>query len=317
MEKRVIIKISKINGGILMKKIFSLVFISILGLSLTACGQKPNNIEFDQTKLIDVVSREAGSGTRGAFEELIDFNVDHDKDGMVDSPMLSSAQIKDGNGNVATYILDNIYSLGYVSFVTLSENPNLKGLKIGGVEPTIENVINQTYELARPLNMVYHQQNLTVAEVGFVTFLASKEGLTQLEQAGAIVDKTNALNFNKNSCSAGTLVLGGSTSVEDAAKKAADEYKAVCATVNQAITWSYDATGSSTGISNGNSGAYHIGYASRELKVSEKELGMTEVVIAMDGIAVVVNKVNPINVMTMTDIQSLYTQSKKWEDFIK
>ncbi|QVK17839.1 substrate-binding domain-containing protein [Mycoplasmatota bacterium] len=300
-----------------MKKFMILIVISIIGLTVTACGQKANHITFDNSKMIDVVSREAGSGTRGAFEELVDFNIDKDKDGNIEFPMVSSAQIKDGNGNVATYVLDNKYSIGYVSFVTLSENPNLKGIRIGDVEPTVANVLNQTYQLARPFNMVYHSENLTSAETGFITFLASKEGLTQLEQAGAIVDKSNASSFNKDSCSAGTLVLGGSTSVEDAVKKAAGEYKAICTTVNQAITWSYDATGSSTGISNGNSGAYHIGYASRELKASEMELGMTEKAVAMDGIAIVVNKENPLDDLSMTDIQSIYTQSKKWEDFIK
>lgn len=299
-----------------MKKFLMLVAITFVGIVLTGCGNKTQQT-FDKTKEINVVSREAGSGTRGAFEELVDFNIDHDKDGTVDVPMVTNAEIKDGNGNVATYVLDNTYAIGYISFVTLHENPNLKGVKVGNVEPTVENVINQSYELARPFNMIYHASNLTPAEVGFVAFLTSTEGLTQLEQAGAIVDKTGSSSFNADSCAAGTLVLGGSTSVEDAAKKAADEYKAVCAAANVAITWSYDATGSSTGVTNANSGAYHIGYASRELKQSEKDLGMTETAIAMDGIAIVVNKDNPLVNLTMTDIKTIYTQEKKWEDFIK
>ena len=64
---------------------------------------------------IDVVSREAGSGTRSAFEEIIGFN------GEDQDPLTANATIKDGNGVVATYVDGNDAAIGYVSFVTLKK----------------------------------------------------------------------------------------------------------------------------------------------------------------------------------------------------
>ena len=218
-----------------MKKLTSLMAVVALTFSLTACGSKTETQEQSQTStegttettalsVIDVVSREEGSGTRSAFEEIIGFNVD----GM--DAMTSNATIKDGNGVVATYVAGNESAIGYVSFVTLEEKASeLKGLTVDGVEATAENVLEGTYGVSRPFMMVYKDENLTDVERAFIEFLASKDGLEVLESTGTIVDTTNAEDFDMSKYKnlTGNMTLGGSTSTEKAVKAAADEFTAL------------------------------------------------------------------------------------------
>lgn len=276
-----------------MKKIYGLGLMILIAFIIVGC-----NGGIETLGTIDVVSREAGSGTRGAFEELVDF----------EDMLVENATIKDGNGNVATYVSNNLNAIGYVSFVTLMENEDkINGINVDGIEPTIENVLNGSYGISRSFNMAYIENNLNDTEVGFIAFLSSVEGLTALEESGAIVDKTDAISFDDSLCSAGNLVLGGSTSVEKSAKAAAEEYVAYCGANGVSVTYSYDSTGSSTGMKNAADGTYHIGFASRELKDSEKVNDLVYGPIARDGIAVVVNKNNTVIDITLEDIKKIYT----------
>ncbi|MDP4109191.1 MAG: phosphate ABC transporter substrate-binding protein [Bacillota bacterium] len=126
---------------------------------------------------IVVVSREAGSGTRDAFEELVGFK----------GGLLNGAAIKDGNGNVATYIGGEKNAIGYVSFVTLDENKTLiRGLKVEGADPTTDNVLNGKYKISRPFIMVYKEANLNGAEKAFADFLMSDDGQQIVKEKGAI-----------------------------------------------------------------------------------------------------------------------------------
>lgn len=126
---------------------------------------------------IVVVSRENGSGTRGAFEEIVGF-----EDELVDG-----AIIKDGNGNIATYVAEEKNAIGYISFTTLNSNSDkVKGLDVSGAEPTVENVQKGSYKISRPFNMAYNEENLNEAEKAFAEFLFTDEGQNSLEDAGAI-----------------------------------------------------------------------------------------------------------------------------------
>lgn len=246
------------------------------------------------------MSREEGSGTRSAFEEIIGFNVDGE------DPMTSNATIKDGNGVVATYVAGNESAIGYVSFVTLEEKASeLKGLTVDGVEPTAANVLEGTYGVSRPFMMVYKDENLTDVERAFIDFLASKDGLEVLESTGTIVDTANAEDFDMSKYDnlTGNMTLGGSTSTEKAVKAAADEFTALF----PKVTYTYDGTGSGTGVKNAQDGTYTLGFASRELKESEIESGLAYSTLCMDGIAVVVNKENSTNDITLEQIREVYT----------
>lgn len=295
----------------------ALMTAAALSLGLVACGgntekpaetenQKPAEGEVAETpstdsklSVIDVVSREEGSGTRSAFEEIIKFNIDGE------DPMTANATIKDGNGVVATYVAGNEASIGYVSFVTLEEKQGeLKGLTVDGVEPTAENVLAGKYAVSRPFMMVYNEEHLTDVERAFIEFVASKEGLEILESTGTIVDTTNAEDFDfaKYKNLSGNMTLGGSTSTEKAVKAAADEFTALF----PKVTYTYDGTGSGTGIKNAQDGTYTLGFASRELKQSEIESGLGYATLCMDGIAVVVNPANSTNDISLDQIKSIY-----------
>lgn len=123
---------------------------------------------------IVVVSREDGSGTRGAFEEIIDF----------EDKLTMDAIIADGNGNVQTTIANNPLSIGYVSFTYINET--VKPMLIDKVAPTSENVIKGEYSVSRPFLMIYKEDHMTNASKAFVEFITSAEGQDIVEENGAI-----------------------------------------------------------------------------------------------------------------------------------
>ncbi len=294
-----------------LKKLLSLVAVATVSLSVVACEGQTEKKEDQKTAestetpalkegVIDVVSREAGSGTRQAFEEIIGFN------GEGQTPLTENVTIKDGNGVVATYVAENEQSIGYVSFVTLHENEgSIEGLTVDGVEATPENVLNGDYAVARPFEMVYMDENLTDVERAFIEFAASQDGLDILDENGTIVDnsKAEAFDMTKYDQLSGNLMMGGSTSTESVVKALADEF---CALFPK-VTYEYNATGSSAGVKNAIDGTYKLGFASREIKDSELESGLQTMTLCMDGIALVVNPTNEVEDISTEQIKEVYT----------
>jgi len=287
-----------------MKKKCALALILGLLTVLTAC-QAGNSTGNDG---IDVISREQGSGTRTAFEELLEIN--NDKTQL----MTSNVGIKDGNGLVATYIARNNSAIGYVSFATLETNKaSVHGLSIDGVEASPENVINGTYGISRPFVAIYQEENLSEVDRAFIEFLGSVQGLSALEGAETIVDYTDAPQFDvsKYENLRGNMVLGGSTSTERAVKEAAGVFKAMF----PQVTYSYSATGSGSGIQNAQNGTYTIGFSSRSMTDSELENGLKETTICKDGIVFIVNNDNPIKNISSQQIRDIYLGViKSWDE---
>lgn len=123
---------------------------------------------------IVVVSREEGSGTRGAFEELVDF----------EDALTQNATVVEGNGGVQTTVASNPSSIGYVSFTYIDET--VKSMLINGVKATSENVLAGEYGISRPFLMIYHDDNMTDASKAFVEFILSADGQTIVEDKGGI-----------------------------------------------------------------------------------------------------------------------------------
>lgn len=123
---------------------------------------------------IVVVSREDGSGTRGAFEELLGF----------EDALTQEATIAEGNGNVQSTVAGNENAIGYVSFTYIDET--VKALKVEGVAPTTEDVLNETYPISRPFVMIYHEDNLSDAAKAYIDFLMSADGQKIVEDEGGI-----------------------------------------------------------------------------------------------------------------------------------
>ena len=218
---------------------------------------------------------------------------------------------------MATYVAANDAAIGYVSFVTLEENHGkINGLTVEGVEATAENVLEGKYSVARPFEMVYMEENITDVERAFIDFVSSIDGLEILESKGTIVDTKNAEAFDMSKYGdlSGNIVMGGSTSTEDAVKALAEEFTALF----PKVTYTYDATGSGAGVKNAISGVYTLGFASREIKESELAEGITLVTLCMDGIALVVNPSNNVTDISKDQIKDVYTGNiTEWSELTK
>lgn len=114
------------------------------------------------------LSREDGSGTRDAFEEIIGIESLYKGMGFEDGLSATGTVIASIQGN------SEGNQMGYISLGSLSDS--VKALKYNGVEATVANVTNKTYTLARPFNIVYKQSGLSELAQDFVDFILSSEG---------------------------------------------------------------------------------------------------------------------------------------------
>ena len=252
----------------------------------------PNNNDssFDTSETINLVSREDGSGTRGAFVEIVNILVD-DNDAIYEE-----AVIQNSTNGVMTTVAGDQYGIGYISLGSL--NDTVTSVKVDDVEATADNVKSGDYKIARPFNIAY-QENLSELGQDFINFILSEVGQKVVEDSG-LVSVDNGVGYNASGLS-GTIVVGGSTSVTPVMEKLKEAYEAL----NNGVTVQIQSTGSSAGMTAAIEGSADIGMASRELKDSEKA-ELTYEAIAIDGIAVIVNNSNPINNLTMDQIQGIY-----------
>jgi len=284
-----------------------------LALSLSAFGFAAL-AEYDFSKTIAVVSREEGSGTRSAFTELT--GVMTKVDGKeVDNTYLE-ADFVSGTSLVMTTVESNEYAIGYASLSSVLLNDAVAAFKIDGVEATPENILNNTYPIARPFNVVINGEITDEIAKDFMAYIMSREGQAVVAADGLVPvsnDETPSYTAPAAGLS-GTLVVGGSTSVAPVMELLAEAYIAL----NPGVTIDVQATGSSAGVTGALDGTYTLGMASRGLKSSEKENGAVAVVIGIDGIAVIKNPVNPIENLTMDQVRMIFTgEITTWADVNK
>lgn len=244
---------------------------------------------------ITVVSREEGSGTRGAFVELMGVETD-------DGDMTTEdAEIANSTSLVQSTVAGNVNAIGYISLGSYDPSA-VKALAVDGVEPTVENIKAGSYAVSRPFVICYKEENLTDLGKDFVTFIMSADGQQILADNGYIAVNDAAESYTVSGLS-GSLSLNGSTSVGPVMDKLAEAYMGL----NSGVVIDIQQTGSGTGITSTIDGSCEIGMSSRELKDEEVAEGLTPVVIAMDGIAVIVNLENPANGLTSDQIRAVYT----------
>ena len=288
-----------------MKKAFKLILLGLcLSALLVGCGndkkeeeqttettstETTSEEETEATAMtgeINVVSREDGSGTRSAFTEITGVMKDD-----VDNTY-EKAAIQNSTDGVITTVSGDPKSIGYVSLGSLNET--VKAVPIDGVEATTATVADKSYKIARPFNIAYKEDGLSANATDFIAFIFSDEGQAVVEPEGYIkVESTGAYEKPEEELS-GELVIGGSTSVAPLMEKIAEAYKEVQPNVNITI----QATGSGAGMTGATDGTLEIGMASRELKDEEKE-ALKSQEIALDGIAVIVNKENAIESISL------------------
>ena len=264
--------------------------------------------EWDAANEITIVSREDGSGTRGAFVEL--FGIEEKVDGEKVDMTTEEAQITNSTSVMMTTVAGNEYAIGYVSLGSLDES--IKAVKIDGAEATAENIKSGEYKVSRPFNIVTKQTIENKVAQDFVNFIMSTEGQAVVEESGYIaVDGTEAF---KGSQPSGKAVVGGSSSVSPVMEKLIEAYKKV----NPNAEIELQTTDSTTGVTSTMDGSYDIGMASRELKDTEISAGAKGTVMATDGIAVIVNLASPVDELSSEQVKGIYTgETLMWDEVVK
>lgn len=274
-----------------MKKTFSKIvmtlLIAVLGIGgFAACSSDG----------IMVMSREAGSGTRGAFFDII---------GIKDEDLVEKAILHDSTGKLKTAVSTEKKAIGYISLGSLDDT--VKALKVGGVEASAANVKNDTYKLYRPFNLVRSAASADDAAVSaFYAFFASKEAHAIIKGDFIINGTESTTSYTAVTLAEGSeIIVAGSTSVTPLMEK----LKAKFEELQSNVTIKFEnATGSGAGITNAKSGAADIGMVSRELKDTEKTDFPTaqQYVLALDGIAVIVHKDNKLDNVTIAQLAEIY-----------
>lgn len=253
--------------------------------------------DFDASEYINVTSREDGSGTRGAFIELFGIE-EKDESGEKVDYTTDEANITNSTDVMMTTVAGDEYAIGYISLGSL--NDTVKAVSIDGAEATVENIKSGTYTIARPFNIATKGE-ISDAAQDFVNFILSAEGQAVVSDNGYITVDDAAEAFASNGAE-GKVVVAGSSSVTPVMEKLKEAYGAV----NAAVEIEIQESDSTTGMTNALEGTCDIGMASRELKDSETEGGLTGTVIAMDGIAVVVNNDNPTSDLSKDDVNGIF-----------
>lgn len=254
---------------------------------------------------IDVISREDGSGTRGAFIEL--FGVEQkDASGEKVDYTTDDAEITNSTEVMITSVAGDKQAIGYISLGSL--NDSVKALKIDGAAATVDDIKDGTYKIARPFNIVTTGEVSDVAQ-DFINFIFSEEGQKVVEENGYI-SQGNQGAYTASGKS-GKVTVAGSSSVTPVMEKLAEAYKAL----NSDVTVEVQQSDSTTGVTSSIEGVCDIGMASRELKEEETAKGAQGQVIAMDGIAVVVNNENPIDDLRSEQVKDIYVgDTTDWSD---
>ena len=256
---------------------------------------------FDASQTISVVSREEGSGTRGAFIELTGIATKGADGKEVDNTYLE-ADFVNSTSLVMTTVASNEYAIGYASLSSVLANDTVKALKVNGVVASTEDILNQSYPIARPFNIVTKGELTDEIAKDVYAFIMSKEGQKVVGENGLVPVDTAETPAYEGKALEGKLTVGGSTSVTPIMEKLAEAYNVL----QPKVVIDLQSTGSTAGVTGALDGTYQLGMASRGLKDSEKENGAVGTVIAMDGIAVIVHPDNPIEDLTVEQIRQVF-----------
>lgn len=279
-----------------MKKFAAIFMCAALAVgALSGCSSNENSSTADNSTAgnpISVVTREDGSGTRGAFVEL--FGIE-DADG--NDAITQSAEISNSTSVVMTTVAGNPDAIGYISLGSLDNT--VKALEIDGVAATVENINNGTYKVYRPFNIAT-KEGLSETAQDFVNFIMSEQGQAIVAEEGYISVESNG--SYTPSGKTGTVTVSGSSSVTPVMQVLKEEYE----TLNPDVTIELQQSDSTTGVNDAIAGTSDIGMASRALKDSELEQGVVGTVIANDGIAVIVNNENTVTGLTSEQVKGIY-----------
>ncbi len=274
-----------------MKKFFVLILAFALTIgsiaALTSCG----GAKFDKNKNISVVTREDGSGTKSAFMEIIGLKGKTDVSGVI---------VATGTAAVLQEVKGNPLAIGYDSLGYITDE--VKVLKVDGVLPTLENIKNGSYKISRPLNIVY-QESMVASEVNtaFLTFLRSSDAQTIISDNGYVSTKEGAVSYTAVPGLSGEIAISGSTSLKPLMEKLAAKFEEMQAGVSVTV----GGGGSGTGYNDAKNGVSDFGMISEAFNSSKAD-NCTYYEVAKDGIAVIVNKANTFDNLSLEDLKNIY-----------
>lgn len=249
-----------------------------------------------------VVSREDGSGTRGAFIELVGLE-EEASDGSKEDKTTVDAVVQNSTNGVMTTVAQDPSAIGYISLGSL--NDTVKPVKVEGVEATEENIESGDYKISRPFNLAYKEEGLDEISKDFLDYCLSKEAQDLVKEEGYVPLKDTE-EYTAAEGLSGSITVAGSTSVTPLMEKFKEAYEAL----NPDVTIEIQSNGSSAGIEAAIDGAAQIAMASRDLKDEEKEQLKPEV-IATDGIAVIVNKDSKVEDVTVDQLKQIFAGELK------
>lgn len=304
-----------------LRKISGIAMIFATGTLFFGCNGSKN---WNKKNSINVISREDGSGTRGAFIEL--FGIEKkDASGKKIDYTSDEAAITNSTAVMMTTVSQDKYAIGYISLGSL--NDSVKALKVDGAEASVFNIKSGAYKIARPFNVAV-KENISDVARDFLDYILSDKGQSVIEANKYI--KVFDDDFDGNACAdalgtvktdgdfissgaGGKIVISGSSSVSPVMEKLIESYK----TENPNAKIELQTSDSTTGITNAINGNCDIGIASRALKDSETAKGVKEITIALDGIAVIVNKENPLEDISKQQVEQIFTGSTaKWQSLM-
>lgn len=288
-----------------MKRILSLGLAALMTVfALAGCGADSGT--GTGTDAISVLTREEGSGTRGAFIELLGIE-EKNGDGKKVDKTIDTAETTNSTSVMITTVQGNKAAIGYISLGSFDKS-KVKALKVDGAEAATDNVKSGEYKVSRPFNIATKGDATGVAS-DFIKFILSADGQAVVEKNGYISEGNTGAY--KASGQKGKITIGGSSSVTPVMEKLKESY----VKVNPDVTVDVQQNDSSSGMKGAIDGIYDIGMASRDVKDSEKEAGLNSIKIALDGIAVIVNKDNALDAITSEQIKNIYTGSlTKWSE---
>ena len=303
-----------------MKKVFTFLLICALSLcgtiGLTACGG--NSGEKD----ITVVARDQGSGTREAFDRVVtDGNgnfLEMEVDGKTVYKTTSKASLLKETGNVMSMVARDKNAIGYISLGSV--NDTLKVVAVNGVMPSAATVLDGTYAIQRPfVIMTSSVTALNEITADFLLYLKSEASETHADASGCIYlsNPEQRANAGENPIevetytvksslpSGGKITINGSTSMEKFIKAAMSGYAKLYGKTADELFY-LDLQGSSVGktaVKNDKNGNV-IGLSSAAVKQD----GINSFNVALDAVAVVVNKSNTtVNNLTLEQLYGIFT----------
>ena len=290
------------------KKAISVAGALFLALSMTACGGSDNSsagiaAPNGMTGRITVVTREEGSGTRGAFVEVFEVV---DADGNDDITL--TAEIGNGTSVVLSSVESNPQAIGYISLGSLRDT--VKALNVDGAAPTAENVRHGSYQAARPFLIATNGEPGRPEVIDFINFIFSEEGQAVVDGRGYI-SPGNSGAFISNGAS-GTVVVAGSTSVAPLMEHLQEAYNLI----NSDSRIEIQSSGSSAGLNAAIDGLCDIAMSSRDVRDSERERGLTDRLICLDGLAIIVHSTNPITGITSEQVREIFLGNQNDWSFV-